>query len=338
MARRQRLGELLIEAGLIDVHQLKSALAQQERWGNRLGANLVRMGFVDERELVRVLSRQLGLPVVSLADCAVQQEALEAVPAQLALKHGILPIALKTTGVGGTLVLAMEDPTDLARIDELSFVLGKRIEPVLAAPSELTRAIEQCYALEVEDEEGPERPEPVELPELSPAELGERETIPLVDPAADPVPARTTPRVVRGSVTPAPGAAAGTAPPAAPVRSGAQRSVLLGDARPGSAGRGRPPGPGAPVSRAAPPAAGPARRAQPPADAPARPGAAVPRPRMPGPPPPAPGAAPGGAPASTRQILQAVTQLLIEKGVLDRAEVVARVREIATRGGAGSGD
>ncbi len=185
MARRQRLGELLIEAGLLDVHQLKSALAQQERWGSRLGANLVRMGFVDERDLVRVLSRQLGLPVVSLADCAVQPEALEAVPAELAHKHGILPLALKPAGAGGALVLAMEDPSDLAHIDELSFVLGRRIEPVLAAPSEISRGIEQCYALDLEaEEDAPERPEPVELPDLSPSELGGFERIPLMDPAA----------------------------------------------------------------------------------------------------------------------------------------------------------
>ncbi len=145
MARGPKIGELLLHAGLIDEFQLQSGLAQQQRWGGRLGRALVQLGFIDEGELVRVLSGVLGVPVARLADKRPSPETLELLPVELAEKYCCLPLFTKREGGGNVLYLGIEDPSDLAVQDELAFRIGMKVRPVLVGSTELREAIARHY-------------------------------------------------------------------------------------------------------------------------------------------------------------------------------------------------
>jgi type IV pilus assembly protein PilB len=145
MARGPKIGELLLQAGLIDEFQLQSALGQQQRWGGRLGRALVQLGFIDEGELIRVLSGVLGVPVARLADKRPSPETLDLLPVELAEKHSCLPLFTKREGGGNTLYLGIEDPSDLAVQDELAFRIGMKVKPVLVGSTELREAIARLY-------------------------------------------------------------------------------------------------------------------------------------------------------------------------------------------------
>lgn len=145
MAERPKLGELLVMAGAIDQTQLGAALADQRQFGRPLGATLVRMGFLDEEALIRTLARQLRLPIAWLRGKWVDQEVLDFVPAELALKHRCLSLVVKDEGRGKLLHLAMQDPADLAALDAVRFHVGHNVMPVLAAPSELDDALKRHY-------------------------------------------------------------------------------------------------------------------------------------------------------------------------------------------------
>lgn len=145
MGKKTKLGEILIEAGLIDEAQLAAALGEQKKWGRPLGMTLVRMGLLEEVDLIRTLSEQLALPMARMRGKRVIPEVLEIVPVELAEKHRCLPLFLKPEGGSQTLFLAMEDPGDLDALDEVSFRIGMRVRPVLVAPSELEEALHRHY-------------------------------------------------------------------------------------------------------------------------------------------------------------------------------------------------
>jgi len=143
--KRLKIGELLLEAGLIDDFQLQTALGEQRRWGGRLGTALVKLGFVEEPMLMRFLARRLDLPLVQLGEKRPAPDVLELVPADLAEKYHCLPLFQKREAGRNVLHLAMEDPTDLQALDDLSFRVGMPMRPVLVAPSELRSALKRLY-------------------------------------------------------------------------------------------------------------------------------------------------------------------------------------------------
>lgn len=145
MAGRIRIGEILVRAGVIDQHQLNAALGEQRRWGKPLGATLVKLGFVEERDLVRGLASQLALPVASLEGKRIASAVLDLVPADMAQEYMVLPLFAKKDGRRTTLFLAMEDPGDLAVMDDLAFRTGMQVKPVMMAPSELAEGIDRYY-------------------------------------------------------------------------------------------------------------------------------------------------------------------------------------------------
>lgn len=145
MAGRIRIGEILVRAGVIDQHQLNSALGEQRRWGKPLGATLVKLGFVEERDLVRALASQLSLPVASLEGKRIAPQVLDLVPASMAQENLVLPLFARNDGRRTTLFLAMEDPGDLALLDDLAFRTGMQVKPVMMAPSELAEGIDRYY-------------------------------------------------------------------------------------------------------------------------------------------------------------------------------------------------
>lgn len=143
---KKRLGEILLERGLIDVDQLNSALAHQRQWGMRLGTALVAKGFIAEGMLTRVLSESLGIPMVDLARVVVDQRALQVVPRRLAEQYDVFPIALREQPNGRRmLLLAMADPLNATAIDEIGFTTDTIVKPAIAQISSLEQAIRRHY-------------------------------------------------------------------------------------------------------------------------------------------------------------------------------------------------
>lgn len=139
----KRLGEMLVETGLISAGQLQEALQYQRMAGGRMGGNLVQLGFISEEVLMDFLAQQTGVPRVDpLALAKLPPEVLRRIPHRLADQLTVLPIAIKEPK---SLVLAMADPSDLNAIDSARFASGLSIEPVVASHSVLKKAIAEAY-------------------------------------------------------------------------------------------------------------------------------------------------------------------------------------------------
>jgi type IV pilus assembly protein PilB len=145
---KKRLGELLIEAGVIDDAQLQSALGHQKRWGGRLGKALVDLNMANEEQIVQALAKKMGYPIVRLAALETSpaiEAALKVVPKELAEKYNLLPYAVEGDARRGTVSVAMGDPTNIAAIDEIQFRSGRRVIPALAGDSDIAMAIRRLY-------------------------------------------------------------------------------------------------------------------------------------------------------------------------------------------------
>ena len=138
---RKKLGEMLVEAGVLSEQGLRSALNEQRRWGGTLGHKLVEMRLVSEADLVRVLSLQLSLPAIDLDNLHVPQAILDLVPAEVATEHNIIPFAQQMK----FLDVAMTDPTNLGILDELRIRTQLNIRPYLAGPRMVERALARFY-------------------------------------------------------------------------------------------------------------------------------------------------------------------------------------------------
>ncbi len=140
-ATTERLGELLVREGLITREQLQKALQEQRVTGARLGYTLVKLGFVQEVEITKVLARQYRMPAVDLSRFEVDPKIIKMVPADVALKHTVLPLKRE----GRTLTVAMADPTNVGVIDDLKFITRFDIFPVIAGEYTLRNAIAKYY-------------------------------------------------------------------------------------------------------------------------------------------------------------------------------------------------
>ncbi len=170
MGDRPLLGDLLVEAGLIDAHQLENALEQQRELERPLGMTLVRMGLLEEDALVRVLATQLGLPMVRLRGKRVSQEVLDLVPSDLAEKHRCVPLLLSEEDGHTVLYLAMEDPARYGAVDEIRARSGQELRPVLVAPTELDEALHRFYHwASFADENTTDDPSGASLPDIGTA-------------------------------------------------------------------------------------------------------------------------------------------------------------------------
>lgn len=138
----KRLGELLVEAGLITPAQLQSAITHQKIARGRIGSNLVALGYITEEVLMDFLSHQTGVPQMDVRTLDVPPALLKLIPQRLAEQFTILPVSIKEPK---SLVLAMSDPSDLNAIDSARFASGLTIEPVVASHSALRKAIADLY-------------------------------------------------------------------------------------------------------------------------------------------------------------------------------------------------
>ncbi|MBS2027009.1 MAG: hypothetical protein JST54_03810 [Deltaproteobacteria bacterium] len=144
MANRRKLGELLVAAGVLDDTRLNAALAEQKKWGGKLGRILIDLGFVKEELMVKALSHQLQLPAVDLTKDLPSAEAISRVPVQLAEKYGVFPMAYDD--VKKALSVATADPTNEANLRDMRMELNIRtVSPVVAGASDIDRAIRKYY-------------------------------------------------------------------------------------------------------------------------------------------------------------------------------------------------
>jgi type IV pilus assembly protein PilB len=140
-ANTTRIGDLLVREGLITREQLDQALAEQRNTGMRVGYCLVKLGFVQETEITKMLARQYRMPAVDLSRFEVDPKIVKLVPADVAVKHMVLPLKRE----GRTLTVAMADPTNVGVVDDLKFITRYDIFPVIAGEYTLRTAIERYY-------------------------------------------------------------------------------------------------------------------------------------------------------------------------------------------------
>jgi len=136
-----RLGELLVKEKLISADQLKQALEFQKQHGGRLGTALVKMGLVTDDEVTAVLSRQYGVPSINLKYYEVDPTVVKLIPQETAIRYQIVPLSR----VGSTLTIAMTDPTNVFAMDDIKFMTGFNVEPVVASESAIAEAISKFY-------------------------------------------------------------------------------------------------------------------------------------------------------------------------------------------------
>lgn len=136
-----KLGQLLITSSIISEEQLRQALIVQKKDGSRLGTNLVKLGFLTEEKLVAFLSKQYGVPAINLAEYKIDPSILKLIPADMAKKYLILPVAR----VGATLTIAMADPSNVFAIDDVKFMTGYNVEVVVSSESAIISGISSYY-------------------------------------------------------------------------------------------------------------------------------------------------------------------------------------------------
>jgi type IV pilus assembly protein PilB len=136
-----RIGELLLKEKRISPEQLQEALNYQRQYGGKLGFNLIKLGFVKDDEITALLSKQYGVPSISLHKFEIDPAVVKLVPAETAQRYQIIPLSR----AGATLTIAMTDPTNVFAMDDIKFMTGYNVEPVVASETAVVEAIQKYY-------------------------------------------------------------------------------------------------------------------------------------------------------------------------------------------------
>jgi type IV pilus assembly protein PilB len=136
-----RLGELLVRENIISTDQLRQAQDEQKKTGGRLGASLVKLGMIEENELLNFLSKQYHVPSINLDDFEIEADIIKLLTEEVVSKHQVIPVHR----AGSSLVVAMADPSNIFAIDDIKFLTGYNVEVVVASEGQITRAIEKYY-------------------------------------------------------------------------------------------------------------------------------------------------------------------------------------------------
>src|SRR5499425_3010488 len=146
----QRLGDLLVKEKIITPDQLDRALKAQREQGpnSRLGSTLVHQGFVSDEEVTNFLSRQYGVPAINLQYFEIDASVVKLIPEETAKRYQILPLSR----VGASLTIAMVDPTNVFAMDDIKFMTGFNIEPVVASETSILEGIEKAYGTSKEED------------------------------------------------------------------------------------------------------------------------------------------------------------------------------------------
>ncbi len=137
-----KLGEILVRENLISSQQLREALDYQRTNGGRLGSNLIKLGIISDEVITAVLSRQYGVPSINLELFQIDDEVVRLISHDVAIKYTVLPISK----VGATLTMAMADPTNVFAMDDIKFMTGLNVEPVIASEAGIQSAITEYYS------------------------------------------------------------------------------------------------------------------------------------------------------------------------------------------------
>ena len=137
----QRLGDLLVKEKVISQEQLDKALTEQKRNGSRLGSVLVKLGYVSDEDVTNFLSRQYGVPAINLSYFDIDPSVVKLIPPETARRYQILPLSR----VGASLTIAMVDPTNVFAMDDIKFMTGFNIEPVVASEAAILQGIDKAY-------------------------------------------------------------------------------------------------------------------------------------------------------------------------------------------------
>ena len=149
LGQKRRLGDLLVAEGLLTEAQLSQALREQQGSNERLGSILVRLNLINEEQLIGFLSRQYRLPSITLTQLDIDTEVVRLVPPHIANKYEVLPVKR----LGGSLTLAMADPTNVFALDDVAFITNLQILPVVASQTAIKKAIERHYKTGPDHEE-----------------------------------------------------------------------------------------------------------------------------------------------------------------------------------------
>jgi len=136
-----RIGEILVRESIISSDQLRQAQHDTRNSGKRLAYSLAKLGILGEKELTEFMARQYGVPSISLSDFEIDREVIQLIPKEVALKHTVLPVQR----AGSTLIVAMADPSNIYAIDDLKFLTGLNIEPVVTTDAAIEEAIVRYY-------------------------------------------------------------------------------------------------------------------------------------------------------------------------------------------------
>jgi type IV pilus assembly protein PilB len=140
-SQSNKLGELLVKAGKVSQAQVNEALTLQKDQGGRLGANLVKLGYISEKQLVESLSQHFKVPSVDLNGMEIDDAVVKIIPADICRKYTILPV----NKAGATVTVAMIDPTNVFAMDDVKFMTGYKVEPVVASETAIRTAIDRYY-------------------------------------------------------------------------------------------------------------------------------------------------------------------------------------------------
>ena len=145
--KKLRLGEMLIKAGVIHEFQLNSALSFQRQLGGRLGASLIRLGYLDEETMLQFIAEQFSLSRVELENITISPEILQLIPVDKALEFSMIPFAVKVVKGAERLFVATSDPTNIPALDEFKFISGHQLQPAIASDDSIISAIKRCYEI-----------------------------------------------------------------------------------------------------------------------------------------------------------------------------------------------
>jgi type IV pilus assembly protein PilB len=137
----ERIGELLVKENLLSAEQLAKAREQSRTKGGRLGAQITSLGYLDENELTDFVAKQYGVPSINLDEFEFESSVIQLIPEEVASKHTVIPV----NRAGSTLILATADPSNIFGLDDIKFLTGYNIQPVVAAEEAIRRAIDKNY-------------------------------------------------------------------------------------------------------------------------------------------------------------------------------------------------
>ena len=137
----ERIGELLVKENLLSAEQLAKAREEGRAKGERLGAQITSLGYLDESELTEFVAKQYGVPSINLDEFEIESSVIQLIPEEVAAKHTVIPV----NRAGSTLILATADPSNIFGLDDIKFLTGYNIQPVVAAEEAIRRAIDRNY-------------------------------------------------------------------------------------------------------------------------------------------------------------------------------------------------